>query len=285
MEELRKSVSRKREQASAGRGLPLSPKIAATLLEAGFPQTVADDLARAMQIRSRDDKETIAGALETGLSERIRVSPRLGSEGPGRSIVAVVGPPGSGKTTTLVKLAATYGLATNRPTRFLSTDTYRLGGTDLLSKYARWMGVRVDMPASLEAVERSLGAGDRNELLLIDTAGYSRANIAAGLPLAGLLSKRAGIDVHLVLPAYAAASELASLLARFRPFVPSKLLFTGVDTCESIAPALALAIAADMPLSFLGIGDQAPEDLEEASAATLAARLLPVLMEAAASAA
>jgi flagellar biosynthesis protein FlhF len=190
-----------------------------------------------------------------------------------------------GKTSTLVKLAVTYGLATGRPTRFISTDTHRLGGSELLTRYARWMGVKVELPGSIDALERVMGTGDRNELVLIDTAGLSRANLASAMPLAGFLSKRAGVDVHLVAPAYASAHALASIAAQFKPFLPSKLLFTGVDMAESVAPVLALAIAGDLPVSFLGTGDQVPEDLEEAVAAKLAARLLPALMEAAAPAA
>ena len=286
MEELRKSVSKKREQAAASRFAPFGPKVAASLLKAGFPEAVAEDMGRALQVRSRGDKQAApADPLAAALSERLRFSPRFGSGNQGRSIVALVGSPGVGKTSTLVKLGVTYGLASGRPIRFISTDVNRLGGTDLLCRYARWMGVTVDLPRSLEALEQCLEGGQRNELVLLDTPGYSRANFQSALPLAGLLSKRAGIDVHLVLPAFASPADLASTVTRFKPFLPSKVIFTSVDLCESIAPALALAIAEEMPLSFLGTGDQVPEDLEEAGSAKLAARLLPVLMEAAASAA
>lgn len=285
MEDLRKSVSKKREQVSAARTAPIGPKIAASLLAVGFPREVAEHLARAVQVRSRDGKNTAAEALGSALGEHVRLSPRLGAGGPGRSTVALVGPPGAGKTTTLVKLAAAYGLATRRPTRLISTDTFRLGGSELLSRYTRWMGIDLDLADSMESLERSLGVTDRHELLLIDTPGYSRSDIACGMPLAGVLAKRADVDVHLVLPAYASASDLASTLTRFKPFLPSKLLFTGLDNCDSVAPALALAASSDIPISFLGVGAQAPEDLEEATAERLARRLLPVLMEAAVSAA
>jgi flagellar biosynthesis protein FlhF len=285
MEELRKSVSKKREQASAGRIVWVGPKIVAWLSNAGFPQAVAEDLARTLQVRSKDDRNTTADPLGALLAERIRFIPKLGAGGPGRSVVALVGPPGAGKTSTLVKLAMKYGLAAGRPVRFVSTDTYRLGGSDLLGRYARWMGVQLDLPPSMEALEQSFGSGDRNELLLIDTPGYSVANAAASLPLAGLFSQRAGVDVHLVLPAYASGPDLLSMVARFKPFLPSKVLFTGIDMAGSVAPALAAALTSELPVSFLGTGDQVPEDLEEAASARLAGHLLPCLMEAAATAA
>ena len=286
MEELRKSVSKKREQASAARIVPAGAKVTASLRRAGFPEGVAEEFARSLQIRARDGAPpSAADALGSAIRKHVRVNCRLGSGGPGRSIVALVGPPGVGKTSTLVKLAVTYGLATGRPTRFISTDTRRLGGSELLSRYARWMGLKVELPTTIDALEQALSAADRNELLLIDTAGYSRANIASALPLAALLSKRAGIDVHLVLPAYASAHALACFAEQFKTFLPSKLLFTSADTAETLAPALALASSAEMPVSFLGTGDQVPEDIEEAAVPSLAARLLPALLEAAAPAA
>ena len=105
------------------------------------------------------------------------------------------------------------------------------------------------------------------------------------MPLAGFLSKRAGVDVHLVLPAYASARDLASLAAQFKPFMASKLLFTCLDMAETPVPAMALAMAAETAVSFLGTGVEVPEDIEEATAGQFAARLLPMLLEAAASAA
>ncbi|HYP09254.1 MAG TPA: hypothetical protein VER03_23725 [Bryobacteraceae bacterium] len=285
MEELRKSVAKKREQASAARPAPIAPKVAASLIAAGFPEAAADELARVVQLRSRDEKSAATYALGEALAERVRLNSRIGCGGPGRSTVALVGPPGAGKTSMVVKLAVNYGIAMDRPTRLISTDTYRLGGSELLARYARWMEIKLDLAESAESLERLLVAGDRNELLLIDTPGYGPAHFGSAMPIAGVLSKRANVDVHLVLPSYASAATLASTVERFKPFLPSKLMFAGLDMCESIAPVLALAVASELPVSFLSVGERVPEDLEEAAVDGLAARLLPVLMEAAASAA
>ena len=70
------------------------------------------------------------------------------------------------------------------------------------------------------------------------------------------------------------------MAARCKAFLPSKLLFTGLDNCSNAGPMLAFALQNETPISFLGNGPEIPEDVEEASAGSLTARLLPTLMDA-----
>jgi hypothetical protein len=92
MEELRKSVAKKREHASLARVVPAGPKIVSSLVAAGFPETAADDFAKALQVRSRGEKHSPAEALGTAIGQCIRFNAKLGAGGPGRSTVALVGP-------------------------------------------------------------------------------------------------------------------------------------------------------------------------------------------------
>jgi len=290
MEDLRKSVSSKREQVSAAKATSPAKainaaKISSILGQTGFPKALADEIANAAQQRLRDKKQDMLAAIRAEISSRVQVSSRLGTVGQTRSIVALIGPPGVGKTTTIAKLAVKYGLAAGRPTRLISTDTIRIGGTDLLRKYADAMGIRLETPVSANALERRLESEDRNELLLIDTPGFRPGDSETCGALASLLSKRADVDLHLVLPAYASVTDLKGMAARLKSFLPSKLIFTGVDQCLSGASMLAYTIDAGLPVSFLGCGQEVPEDLEEASSSTLMSPLLPGLMDAAASAA
>lgn len=284
MEDLRKSVSKKREQASAAR-MPNPARVAALLVTSGFPSHLAEDITSAIQSRPRNERQDLTQAVRSEVMARLRVAPKLGFTGNQRKIVAVVGPPGVGKTCTTVKLAVACGLAAGRPPRLISTDTHRLGGSDLLRRYAEAMGVKFSAPGNLDLLEQALEADEGQSLTIIDTPGLAPAASERGKLLAGFLSKRADIDVHLALPAYASYTELCNMAVRYKSFLPSKLIFTNLDACSSTGSVLATALQEEMPISFLCTGPEVPEDLQEASASELTARLMPSLLSAIESAA
>jgi flagellar biosynthesis protein FlhF len=283
MEDLRKSVSRKREKASQAK-LPFSARVAAVLMQSGFPQQVAEDFAAGMHHRSPDERQDIVAAMRSEMNARLKISARLGMAGNSRSTVAIVGPPGAGKTTMIVKLAIKYGIAAGRPTRLISTDTNRFAGADLLRRYADAMDVRLDTPTTVEALDRALASDGTNQLVLIDTEGFG-PTCERRTELASFVASRADIDLHLALPSYASYEDLSSMASRFQPFLPSKVILTGLDVCSNIGPALSYVLATESSVSFLSTGREVPEDIEEASTAALTMRLLPSLLAAAAAAA
>ena len=283
MEDLRKSVSKKREKVSQAK-LPLSARVASVLTQSGFPRQIAEEFAAGMPSSSRDDRADIVGAVRSQLSASLRVAPRLGSSAGSRSTVAIVGPPGVGKTSSIVKLAIKYGIAAGRPTRLISTDTHRFAGTELLRRYAEAMDIRFDAPTTTDALDRALTSEGRNALVLIDTEGFGSV-CERGAGLATFLAGRSDIEVHLALPSFASHEDLSTIASRFKPFLPSKLILTGFDMCSNVGPMLSYVLGTESAVSFLGTGREIPEDIEEASANALTTRLLPSLVAAAANAA
>lgn len=209
--------------------------------------------------------EHLQQVLVTELQSRFQVKPELGVAGTGRRIAMVVGPPGAGKTTTLVKLAIKYGLERRIPVQLLSLDTVRVGGSEQLGTFARILNADFDALHTTAALSDALADCRTDQLILIDCPGYAPADMDEAAGTAAFLRANPAIDVHLVLPAFMNPSSLAAAAARFSTFGPSKLLFTHLDEVDSLGGALEYTIKSGLPTSFLTNGQSIPQDLQEAN--------------------
>ncbi len=204
-------------------------------------------------------------ALIEELESRFNVEPVLGRSDSAPRIAALVGPPGAGKTTTLIKLAVNYGLAARRPVMLLSLDTYRIAAAEQLRAYAGILGVAVQVLDTVTALSQALEENSGKDLILIDTPGLSQGEMADSSPLARFLSSRADIDTHLTIPASMKPADAARLVDAFAPFEPNRLIFTRLDETASFGTILNEAARTGKAVSFLTHGQRIPEDLEEAT--------------------
>src|SRR5260370_22217207 len=140
-------------------------------------------------------------ALRGELGRLVTVNAGLGREGLHPPAVALVGPPGSGKTTTLVKLAVQYGIASRKASQILTMDTQRIGASDQLRSYAAILGVGFQVLESTTALARALDEHNQKDLILIDTPGLTANDLEGFEDLADFLSTYPRVDTHLVLPA------------------------------------------------------------------------------------
>jgi len=256
----------------------MSAKAAAAAAECLKTAEVAPDMiARIVEGIERrlasDASLTPPAALQAELAARIQVDSRAGRMAQGSGIVILVGPPGAGKTTSIVKIAARYMNETHCPPALVSFDNYRIGGADQLRTFASLLGApfqAVEAPASLLASLRSLSAHD---LILVDTSGYSDKDMDAAGDLEQFLSICPAAEVHLTLSATTKPADLRRAVERFTRFRPTRLVFTRLDETSSFGPIWSESVRQGWPLSFFSEGQQIPEDLREADAEWLAGQI------------
>jgi flagellar biosynthesis protein FlhF len=238
---------------------------------AGFRQalTEVDVLPEVAEAVIRKAAEFDTDPLTNAVQSLVRTDPTLGVANSTRRIVALVGPPGAGKTTALVKLATRYGLTARRSMMLLSTDVYRVGAAEQLRLYASILGVGFQTVETPLALAQALEEQRHRELVLIDTPGWARRAAPEIVELGNYLSNDPDIDVHLVLPASNKASDLSRMIDRYAVFQPAKLLFTRLDETDRLGVLLNECYRTGKPISFLSAGEQIPEDLEPATPARI----------------
>jgi flagellar biosynthesis protein FlhF len=217
-------------------------------------------------------------ALQSEITNRLSTDATLGLPTSDSRVVALVGPPGAGKTTNLVKLAVRYGLTARKPIQLLSVDHVRIGAADQLRTYAGILGVGFEAVETVGALAQAIEAHRGKDLVLIDTPGYSLKDIDDSQDLASFLSNHPDIDTHLVLMASLKSADLRRMADGFARFRPRKLLFSQVDQTERFGTAWSESVRSGRPISFLSTGQSIPEDLEEATAKGIVERLISFTM-------
>ena len=224
--------------------------------------------------RKSFDRESVDQAVRAELEQMLATDAGLEASAGKPRAIALVGPPGSGKTSTLVKLAVRYGISASKPVHLISADTHRVGATEQLRTYAAIIGARFDAVETTRMLQQILDANREKGLILIDTPGYSATEMEEAQELAGFLAQHSSIEVHLAAPASMRAADLGSIIDRYEVFAPAKLIFTRMDETSAWGGAVSESVRTGKPISFLSTGQQVPEDLEPATADRLLAQVL-----------
>jgi len=186
--------------------------------------------------------------------------------------IALVGPPGAGKTTSVAKLASRL-VRGGRRVGLCSSDVERPGALAPLESCAEALQIPFDVTESAAELRASLARSRHLDALLIDTGGRAPAGPRRlqdpGQALAGAASE-GQVHVYLVLPATASRPALERAIETWRASAPEALVVTHLDETRAPAPVLELAAERGLPLAFLGDGCDLARDLHRASAERVA---------------
>ncbi len=195
-------------------------------------------------------------------------------------VVALVGPTGVGKTTTIAKLAARFALRNGtRQVAMVTTDGYRIGAHDQLRTFGQILGVPVHQARDAAELRRVLkGLADR-KLVLVDTAGMSHRDLRLGEQFATLNGGASLIRTYLVLSANTQRSVLNETIKAFRRIELEGCILSKLDESASLGGAFSALIRHGLPLSFVTDGQRVPEDLQPARAHNLVNRAVELLRQ------
>jgi flagellar biosynthesis protein FlhF len=247
------------------------------LIDADVYEQDARELVLELPPEIRQSPDSLAPAIES-LIERhvaccgpIRVTPGV------RTVAALVGPTGVGKTTTVAKLAANFKLRDGVKVGLVTVDTYRVAAVEQLRTYAELIDLQMHVVSSPREMRAALQQLEGMDLVLIDTAGRSPRDEVKIQELKGYLAEADVDQVLLVLSLVAGARSLEQAAEKFRTVGVTSLLLTKLDEAAGAGSILSAARRIALPISYLTNGQDVPDDIESASTPHVARLILDAI--------
>jgi flagellar biosynthesis protein FlhF len=247
------------------------------LIEAEFEERIAQELIEHLRTETTvdlNDSFAMRAELLRLIEQEIRVSgPLQISPGSGR-VVALVGPTGVGKTTTIAKLAANYRLRENKSVGLVTVDTYRIAAVEQLRTYAEIIDLPMEVVSTPREMREAIARMRSLDLVLMDTAGRSPKDDVRIQELKTILAEANPAEVHLVLSAVGSAKSLTTTAERFSAVGTTSMIVTKLDEATGLGNLLSVARSCQLPVSYVTDGQNVPDDIQVAQKRALAQQIL-----------
>lgn len=188
-------------------------------------------------------------------------------------IVALIGPTGVGKTTTIGKLAAGFSIVDKRKVALITADTYRVAAVEQLKTFGEIIGVPVEVVMTPSGLREALDLHADKELIFIDTAGRSPNHELHMSELRAFLDKAKPDFTMLVMSATTQSSDQLQIYKRFEALT-THLIFTKLDETLSAGSIINLLGQTTLPTAYLTNGQNVPDDIDAATPSRLASYAL-----------
>ncbi len=240
---------------------------------------IASEILRTLRNNHRPDQlknqQFVHEKITEQLEKMLPVSgPIVRKKTVGPHVVALIGPTGVGKTTTIAKLAANLKLRENHTVGLITIDTFRIAAVDQLKKYADILDIPLKVVSSPDELREAVEAMNDREFILIDTAGRSPSDTLKLQELRNFITVAGPDEVHLVLSSTASQECIESAIARFGQVRVDKILFTKLDEAVHVGVVLNVARKVNKALSYVTTGQDVPDDIEVGKGRRLAQLIL-----------
>lgn len=261
-----KATPSARRTAPVAAGEEHAPEAATRLQALGLPAEIAETLAA--ECGPNASHAALVAALARGLA-----IPTLPAA-LGQARIALVGPTGVGKTTTIAKLAARYALTEKKTVALITMDTYRIGAVEQLRTYARVLNVPMEVAHSPEEAGAATRLHADKDVILMDTVGRSPSQSMHLAELRAYLNAAEPTETHLVLSATCGPEYLARAARRFAALETNRLIMTKLDEMPAWGLLPRVVRDTNLPLAFIADGQEVPRDLRRAEPGEIAVRIL-----------
>lgn len=227
----------------------------------GFSKRLSMDLSNRFGVHDDFDSARQKGAETLSVGISLSGNDLLDCGG----TVALVGPTGVGKTTTIAKLAAKFRLKHGpNQVALISIDNERIGAHEQLNTYGRILGVPVRTATNPDDLRNLLNGFLDRRLVLIDTAGMGQHDERLNRQLAFFKDLDTTLKTFLVISSASQLAVMKQVAEAFRGFQPHAHILTKLDEAASLGAAISLVVENQLPLAFETDGQRVPEDVHAA---------------------
>lgn len=182
-----------------------------------------------------------------------------------QKVVALVGPTGVGKTTTISKLAANYTINDKKNVSLVTVDTYRIAAVEQLRTVGEIIGVPVEVVFTPQNLKNSIKESGEKDVIFIDTAGRSHKNAIQMSEIKGFLEAAEPDEIFLVLSACTKYKDMLDIIEKYEALHVKKIIFTKLDETSTYGAILNLIDKTKKHLSYFTTGQSVPDDIEIAT--------------------
>jgi len=234
-------------------------------MEEKFARRMVNEAAKNIPPKELEDFSYVKIFLARMMMKILKITGGITPEKGKLKTVALVGPTGVGKTTTLAKLASEQALKNNLKVGLITVDTFRIAAVEQLKVYGKIMDLPVTVARNGAELAETLETHRDFDCLFIDTAGRSQRDDRQIEELRELFGKAQGLELMLCLSATTKDSDITDTTRRFGELPLSSVCFTKLDESTTFGSLFNHAIRFKMPFGYLTTGQKVPEDIEVAT--------------------
>ena len=253
--------------------LPIPPEFAEIFKISQESGMNADHLDAIMRLtlehmpnKMRESSVTVKRYFQTLLRKMIPVRMESILKHQEKRVMMLVGPTGVGKTTSVAKLAARYSYLLDKKYKvgLVVLDTYRIGAVEQLTQYARMMKLGIEIVVDPPEFTQAINALSYCDYILIDTMGSSPYDQEKIEKLHSCLQQNDTnyrIDTTLVMPSHLKYEDMKMTYDKFAHLDIDTVMFTKLDETKGFGTIFSLLNEVAVPVSYLSVGQEVPEDL------------------------